>query len=160
MKNILNIIKISKPLHNIAYLLSLLIILSSILSLAGPILSKFIVDQIVLQIQHKGGNMNMLVGLVRLAFGMNLLSLVISTISDRMGDHFAGRIRQFLTERFYDKVLTLPQSYFDSEISGKIVNQLNRGITTIHSFLNSSTNFILPTFIQSIFTIVLMMKKL
>ncbi len=153
MKNILNIIKISKPLHKIAYLLTLLIVLSSILSLIAPILSKFIVDQIVLQIQHKGGNMNTLIVLVLLAFAMNLLSLVVSTISDRLGDHFSGKIRQFLTEKFYDKVLTLPQSYFDSEISGKIVNQLNRGITTIHSFLNSSTNFILPTFIQSIFTI-------
>jgi ATP-binding cassette subfamily B protein len=137
--------------------LAFLIILSSTLALVAPILSKFIVDEIVLQVQGEGGNINTLIMLVLLAFGMNLASLVITTISERLGDHFAGKLRKFLTEKFYDKVLTLPQSYFDSEISGKIVNQLSRGITTIHSFSNSATNFILPTFIQSIFTIVVLL---
>jgi ATP-binding cassette subfamily B protein len=78
---------------------------------------------------------------------------VTTVITERIGDHFQGKLRQFLTERFYDKVLTLPQSYFDSEISGKIVNQLNRGISSIYGFLNTTSNFIAPTFVQSIFTI-------
>jgi ATP-binding cassette subfamily B protein len=73
-----------------------------------------------------------------------------------MGDHFAGKLRQFLTEKFYDKVLTLPQSYFDGQVSGKIVNQLNRGIFTIYQFLNGASNFMLPTFVQSLFTIVIL----
>ncbi|HSX09071.1 MAG TPA: ABC transporter ATP-binding protein, partial [Candidatus Saccharimonadales bacterium] len=153
MKNIFNIIKISKPLHKIAYILAALIVISAVLQLIAPILSKFIVDQIVAQVQHKGGSMQTLIELVLLAFGTNILSLITSTISDRIGDHFAGELKRFLTEKFYDKVLTLPQEYFDSEVSGKIVNQLNRGITTINSFLNSLTNFILPTFLQSVFTI-------
>ena len=153
MKNIFNIVKISKPLHKIAYILTVLIVLSAVLQLVAPVLSKFIVDQIVAQTQHKGGNMQTLIELVLLAFGTNILALITSTISDRIGDHFAGELKRFLTEKFYDKVLTLPQEYFNSEVSGKIVNQLNRGITTINSFLNSLTNFILPTFLQSVFTI-------
>lgn len=153
MKNIFNIVKISKPLHKIAYLLAFLIILSALLQLVAPILSKYIVDQIVAQMQHKGGSMQTLIELVLLSFGTNIAALIISTISDRIGDHFSGELKRFLTEKFYDKVLMLPQEYFDSEVSGKIVNQLNRGITTINSFLNSMTNFILPTFLQSIFTI-------
>src|SRR5260221_6943099 len=156
MKNIFNIIKISKPLHKIAYILAVLIILSAVLQLVAPVLSKFIVDQIVAQVQHKGGNMQLLVILILLSFGTNIVALIVTTISDRLGDHFAGKLKQFLTEKFYDKVLTLPQSYFDSEISGKIVNQLNRGITTINGFLNTSTNFILPTFIQSVFTVAIL----
>jgi ATP-binding cassette subfamily B protein len=156
MKNIFKIIKISKPLHPIAYLLAVLIVISAVLQLIAPVLSKFIVDQIVAQTQHKGGNMQTLIELVLLAFGTNIAALIVSTIADRLGDHFAGALKRFLTEKFYDKVLTLPQEYFDSEISGKIVNQLNRGITTINSFLNSSTNFILPTFLQSVFTIVIL----
>jgi len=156
MKNIFKIIKISKPLHLTAYLLAGLIIISAVLQLIAPVLTKFIVDQIVAQVQHKGGNMQTLIELVLLAFGTNIAALIVSTISDRLGDHFAGALKRFLTEKFYDKVLTLPQEYFDSEISGKIVNQLNRGITTINGFLNSSTNFILPTFLQSIFTIVIL----
>ncbi len=153
MKNIFRIIKLSKPLHPLAFLIAFLIIVSSTLQLIAPILSKFIVDQIVLRVQHKGGDINTLIFFIILAFTTSLLGLVVSVITDRLGDHFAGRLQKFLTEKFYDKVLTLPQSYFDSEISGKILNQLNRGIVSIRGFLNSATNFILPTFVQSIFTI-------
>lgn len=156
MKNIFRIIKISKPLHPLAILIAILILITSILSLIAPVLSKFIVDQIVMKVQNKGGDMHTLIILILLALGANLLGLLLSSISDRLGDHFAGELRKFLTEKFYDKVLSLPQSYFDSEISGKIVNQLARGIITINSFLNSASNFILPTFIQSIFTIVVL----
>ena len=137
-------------------ILAILILSSSLLNLIAPVLSKFIVDEIINKIQNKGGDAQRLIILIVAAFGANLLGLIITTISDRLGDHFAGRIRKFLTEKFYDKVLRLPQSYFDSEISGKIVNQLARGITTINGFLNTSTNFILPTFLQSIFTVVIL----
>lgn len=156
MKNLITLIKLSKPLHRLVFIISLLILFSAILSLIAPILSKFIVDQIVAKIQGKGGNVILLIELIILAFGMNLLGLITNTISERIGDHFAGRLRQFLTEKFYDKVLTLPQAYYDSEISGKIVNQLSRGIVSTQGFLNSLTNFILPTFVQSIFTIVVL----
>jgi ATP-binding cassette, subfamily B, bacterial len=153
MKNIFKIIRISKPLRHLMVYLAFLIIASSILQLIAPILSKSIVDGIVSKIQFNKGNPEGLILLIVLAFGANLLGLVLSTISDRLGDHFAGRIRKFLTEKFYDKVLRLPQSYFDSEVSGKIVNQLSRGIFTIYGFLNTATNFIVPTFLQSILTI-------
>lgn len=156
MKNIIKIIKISKPLHHLVVILAVLILLSSSLQLVAPLLSKFIVDEIVTKVQGHGGDVGRLILLIVIALCTNLISLGISTVSARIGDHFSGRLRKFLTEKFYDKVLTLPQSYFDSEMSGKIVNQLSRGIQTINGFLNSVTNFILPTFLQSLFTIIIL----
>lgn len=156
MENIFRIIKISKPLHHLVWIIGSLILLSATLQLIAPILSKYIVDEIVKQVQGGGGDVERLILLIVISFVMNLLGLVTNTISDRVGDHFGGRIRKFLTEKFYDKVLMLPQSYFDSEISGKILHQLTRGIFTIQDFLNTSTNFILPTFLQSIFTIAIL----
>lgn len=156
MKNIFKIIKISKPLYRLVAFIAILILASSLLNLVAPVLSKFIVDEIIGKIQHGRGSMERLTILIVVAFASNLLSLFISTISDRLGDHFAGKLKKFLTEKFYDKVLRLPQSYFDSEISGKIVNQLSRGIFTIHGFLNTASNFILPTFLQSIFTVAIL----
>ena len=156
MQNILKIIKISKPLHHLVAILATLILFSSLVQLVAPLLSKFIVDEIVAQVQGEGGDVQRLILLIVIAFVMNFIGLVMTVVSERVGDHFAGRLRRYLTEKFYDKVLTLPHSYFDSEISGKIVNQLNRGITTIQGFLNTSTNFIIPTFLQSIFTIAIL----
>jgi len=156
MKNIWKIIQISKPLHKIAIIIGALILISSSLELAPPILSKFIVDEIINQIQHNGGSLDRLIFLLIATFLLSLLGVILTTASDRLGDHFAGKLRKFLTEKFYDKVLTLPQSYFDGEVSGKIVNQLNRAIQTIQNFINGSTNFMLPTFLQSIFTIIVL----
>jgi len=156
MKNILKIIKISKPLHHLVIIISLLILLSSALQLAAPIISKFIVDDIVARVQGEDGSLQRLIFLIVLSFLLNFLGVALTSISNRLGDHFAGRLRKFLTEKFYAKILTLPQSYFDSQVSGKIVNQLNRGIHTTYQFLNSLTNFILPTFLQSIFTIIVL----
>jgi ATP-binding cassette subfamily B protein len=156
MKNIWKIIKISKPLHKIAGIIGVLILITASLELIPAILSKFIVDEIVNQIQGNGGSLNKLIFLLVATFLLSLLGIILTTASNRLGDHFAGRLRKFLTEKFYDKVLTLPQSYFDGEVSGKIVNQLNRAIQTIQNFINGSTNFMLPTFLQSIFTIAIL----
>ena len=156
MKNIFKIIQLSKPLQPLAMLIAVLIVLSSSLQLVAPVLSKFIVDQIVLKVQHKGGDIHTLIFFIVLAFATSFAGLIITVITDRLGDYFAGELQKFLTEKFYDKVLTLPQSYFDSEVSGKILNQLSRGIVSIRGFLNAATNFILPTFLQSIFTIAIL----
>lgn len=156
MKNILHILRISKPLHHLVIILAVLIVFSSMVALSAPILSKFIVDEIVAQVNGQSGDLHRLVYLILISLGLNLIALVLQVITERIGDHFQGRIRQFLTEKFYDKVLTLPQSYFDSEVSGKIVNQLNRGIASIYGFLNTASNFILPTLVQSIFTIIVL----
>ncbi len=153
MKNILRIIRISKPLHHIVAILAVLIVISSVLSLVSPIFSKFIVDEIVARFNGTGGDVNRLIFLIALTLLINLIGLITTVVTERIGDHFQGRLRKYLTERFYDKVLTLPQSYFDTEISGKILNQLNRGIMSIYGFLNTASNFIMPTFLQSVFTI-------
>ena len=135
------------------YIIASLILFTALITLAAPVLSKFIVDEIVAQVSGGDGNLSWLITLIVISFGANLLSLIANSVSERIGDHFSGRLRQFLTEKFYDKVLRLPQSYFDSEVSGKIVNQLSRGIMSTQGFMNTATNFILPTFVQSIFTI-------
>ncbi len=157
MKNIFAIIRLAKPLYGILAIISILIVTGALLDLVAPILSKYIVDEIVAQIGHQNGNLNRLILFIALTFGLGLLGIIVTAISDRLGDHFSGRLRKFLTEKFYCKVLTLPQSYFDSEISGKIVNQLNRGIVTINTFMNGATNFIFPMFLQSIFTVIVML---
>ena len=156
MKNVLRIIKISKPLHHLVAIITILVLTSSSIALIAPILSKFIVDEIVNQIQAKSGSLDKLIFLVVLSLVFSLITVFINSISNRLGDHFSGKINKFLTEKFYDKVLSLPHHYFASEISGKIVNQLARGIFTIKTFLNTLFNFILPTFLQSIFTIVVL----
>lgn len=156
MKNIFKIIKISKPVYGWFTISSILIVFGALIALTPPFFSKLIVDQITANLSGKGGSVNQLMVLVGLMFLVNLLGIALGAVSDRVGDHIAGLVRKYLTERFYYKILSLPQSYFDSEVSGKILNQLNRGILQIQQFMNTLTNFFLPTLLQSVFTVVFM----
>lgn len=156
MRHIGRIVGLAKPLYHLVGVIGFLIVLGAALDLVVPLFSKAVVDQISAQIQDGTGNVQVLIWLLAGGFGVAVLSTVVGSLTERMGDHFAGRLRQFLTETFYKHVLTLPQTYFDSEISGKIVNQLNRGISTIQQFINTSTNFMVPSLLQSVFTLSLM----
>lgn len=158
MKNILKIIKVSRPLYKVAFFIVFLIVVGALLNLSVPLLSKLIIDEIVAKTSGHGGSLSNLYLLIALTFVIGLVGVIISALSDRIGDHFAGEQRKLLTEKFYGKVLTLPQTYFDSEMSGKIVNQLSRGIMTIQGFTNASTNFIIPAFLQSIFIILVLAR--
>lgn len=153
MKNIAKILKLSKPLFRKTALLAVLVLLMSVLQQVQPFFIKFIVDTIETQIKTGAGSMLLVSWLMAGLLLANLLSSVLDSINMRFGDYINSRLRKYLTEEFYRKVFTLPQKYFDSNISGKILNQLNRGIQSIQDFMGMMTNFVLPAMFQSIFTI-------
>ena len=156
MKNILRIIKIAKPIHRLLFLLCFLILSTAVLQQLTPILMKFMVDEIMAQIQTQSGNMTRLGWLIGISFSISIINNVVSSISNRIGDHVSGKMRLYLTGKFYDKVMRLPMSYFDGELSGQVLSKLARGIVVVQGFLNNASNFILPMFIQTFFTIAIL----
>lgn len=154
MPNILKIIKLSKPLHGVILSMSFLIVIGVFLDLLTPFVSKFIIDEIVLKIQGEVADTDKIILLIIFGFLLSLTKNALDAYSSRKGDHLAGELEKFLTNKFYYQILTLPQTYFDSELSGKIINQLGRGIKSIKNFFNTATNFIIPSILQSIFIII------
>jgi ATP-binding cassette subfamily B protein len=154
MPNILKIVKLSKPLHGIILSMSVLIVIGVFLDLLTPFVSKFIIDEIVLKIQGEVADTDKIIFLIVFGFVLSLTKNALDAYSSRKGDHLAGELEKFLTNKFYYQILTLPQTYFDSELSGKIINQLGRGIKSIKNFFNTATNFIIPSILQSIFIII------
>ena len=154
MKNIGRIITLSKQFNNWFFLSSILIMVGVVLNLALPVFFKLIVDQISLQVNGKGGQINTLLLYTVLFFVTGVVINLTTSISNRVGDHISGKLRAYWTETFYYKILTLPQSYYDSEMSGKIINQLTRGLFTMQAFINTATNFIIPAMLQGLVTIV------
>lgn len=151
MKNIFKIFKISKPQHKWILIACVLITVQAVLQQASPVTLKYVIDELSAQIASKSGNYQTVTYLFALILVINLSVAVLNSVNQRIGDFIASRLGRFLTEIFYKKIFTLSQSYFDGEISGKIVNQLNRGINSIRDFVNSATNFIIPAVLQTIF---------
>lgn len=156
MKNIVRIIKVSKPLHKIFYSILCLAFLGAVVAQIGPIVSKLIVDEVQTQIENGNGSIETVTTLVIASFAVLMTGTLIDSLTQRLGDHFGGELRRFLMFKFYNHIFSLPQSYFDTEISGKIVHQLNRGISSVEQFMKAASNFIFPNILLSIFTIGLM----
>lgn len=153
MKNIFRVVKLARPYHPQLIALAILILITAALQLASPVVVKFIVDEIERQIRTGTGDMQRLTFFIGIVFAVAVVGTILDSVNQRIGDYINGRIGRFLTETFYRKIFTLPQKYFDSELSGKIVNQLSRGIVSLQDFLSATTNFIMPAFLQSIFII-------
>lgn len=156
MKNIRRIIQLSKPLYRLIIFLSALVLVMSVVQQMQPFLVKFVVDNIEKQITTGTGNLNQIGWLIFAMLALNLLAGLLDSLNMRLGDFVSSRLGKFLTEQFYQKVFTLPQKYFDTEVSGKIINQLNRGILSIQDFMGMMTNFVLPALYQSVFTIAIL----
>jgi ATP-binding cassette subfamily B protein len=156
MKNIKKIISLSKPLYRYTLVLSVLVLVMTTLQQAQPFFFKFIVDNIQSQITNGTGDLRTVTLLMLGVLGVNIVATALNSVNMRFGDYINSRLWRFLTERFYAHVFTLPQKYFDSEISGKILNQLSRGIQSIQDFMGMTTNFVLPAIFQSIFSVTIL----
>ncbi len=73
-----------------------------------------------------------------------LVNTLIVNVGGYLGDMMAVRLRTQLSSRYFEKLLSLPQRYFDNELTGTVINRLSRSITEVTSFLNMFANNFFP----------------
>ncbi|MFN8047633.1 MAG: ABC transporter ATP-binding protein [Ancrocorticia sp.] len=83
-------------------------------------------------------------------FAVDVLSTMISSVGGYFGDIMSQKMRAILSVRYYEKLLTLPQQYFDNELTGTITSRLNRSITEVTGFAKYFAN----NFFTTILTVV------
>ena len=140
MKELLNIFKFSKHLWKYYLLIAVLTLVTAILGQAAPLITQRVIDGI-----SKGSiSYTSLVVLSILYFGAGAGTTFISNISGYHGDIMAVKLEIFLADKFYQKILALPQSYFDEELTGTIVNRLNRSTVGLSTFIKAFSNNFFP----------------
>jgi ATP-binding cassette subfamily B protein len=148
MKSIWRILRFSSELWPYYVAVSAISILVAVAGLMQPLLSGRAIDAI-----QKGGH-SQLKTVVFIAFGIFVLDIasnVMSNIGGYFGDRMSVKLQRHLSYRYYEHLLALPQQYFDTELSGKIINRLNRSIVQISSFMQMWSN----NFLQFVFSTVL-----
>ena len=136
--------------------MALFVITISLLSLATPLLSKQVVDFIVAKFNGKTNPFSELYGILAAIIFLDLASSGITALGQWIGDILAIRLQSFLSQTFYKHLLNLHVGYFDNEITGKIINKMYRGITSISEFIQDAFNNFLPFFLTAVVTIVLL----
>ncbi len=151
MKHLWRIIRFTRELWPLYISISILTILLAVMSQLQPLLTKGAVDQITKLAAGGHANVKLVAIFAALIFLTDLGQTLLSNIGGYYGDIMGVRLTAILSNRYYKHLLTLPQRYFDTELTGKIINQMSRGITQIGDFLQVLSN----NFLQFVFSTVL-----
>ena len=132
------------------------VILISLLSLVGPLLTKLIVDAIVKQLSGQHIELSYILAILAAMIGTDITITTLTAVGQWIGDLLSVRLQTHLSKQFYEHILSLHIGYFDNEITGQIVNKMYRGITSITDFIQNMLNNFLPFFFTALVTIILL----
>lgn len=147
MKYIWRIITFTKHLWPYYVAVSFFSILVALTNLLIPAFSGRAIDAI-----SKGhAELKYVVMLAAGIFLLDVLATLFSNIGGYLGDQMSARLHRYLNMRYFEHQLSMSQSYFDTALTGKIINRLNRSIAQIGSFMQMWSN----NFLQFVFNTVL-----
>ncbi|WP_462418243.1 ABC transporter ATP-binding protein [Kytococcus sp. Marseille-QA3725] len=147
MRSLLRILTSTRELtpYYIGIVVSSLLI--TLMTLLAPFIIKTATDRVVAVVQaggHTSADVRAIVLLALALLAADLANTLISNLGGYWGDMTAVRMRRILSTRYYEKLLSLPQRYFDRELTGTIINRLSRNISETTQFLNGFANNFLP----------------
>lgn len=151
MKILLRVLRYGRNLWPYYAAIIVFSVLMSLTALAAPFIVKSATDLMVSALQTGNTDIS---GVVWLAFALlvvDILNTLFSNWGGYYGDMMSVKLRKQLSERYYDHLLKLPQSYYDHELTGTIINRLNRTVSEVTQFMNVFAN----NFFQMILTIIL-----
>jgi len=154
MKEMLKIVRYSAKLWPYYLSITLFVVVLSLLNLATPFLTKGLIDG--LTTKYSGGNVKfeyflILLGLMFLA---NLTITLLSNINGFIGDNMAAKLNSLLSNRYFAHLMSLPISYYDNELTGKITARLERSISTISTLIQTLSNNFIQFFLTTAITLV------
>lgn len=156
MRPILKILTFTKRYTSWYLFMGAFVVTISLLSLVVPLLTKQIVDLIVAQLSGNRVNFSEFYFLLGLVIVTEISITILTAFSQWIGDLLTVRLQTLLSQKFYQHILSLHVGYYDNEITGKIVNKMYRGISSITDFIQNMLNNFLPFFLTAFVTIILL----
>lgn len=158
MNPIFKIISFTRHFWPYYLFMAFFVVTTSALSLASPLLSKQIVDLIVAKFSGADIQIDQFYWLLAAIVFIDIFSSFLMAIGQWGGDILALKLQTFLSKTFYHHVLNLHVGYYDNEITGKIINKMYRGISSISDFVQDVLNNFLPFFLTALVTILLLAR--
>lgn len=158
MKQIRALFRYTSGLRPLMVIIAIAGVLTALLNLATPFVMKLATDWIVsIAAGNETFSMTPLLWLIGALVGLSFIGVAINDFGGHIGDMLAIRAREQLSRRYYEHLLTLPQKYFDNEITGKIINRLSRAIVASTNFFQFFANNLLSMLLTIGITIALLL---
>ncbi len=154
MRELLRIVRYSIGLWPYYLAITFFVIILAVLNLATPFLTKGLIDG--LTTKYAGGSVDfsyflVLLGLMFLA---NVTITLLSNINGFIGDNMSAKLNSLLSSRYFGHLMSLPVSYYDNELTGKITARLERSIATISTLMQTLGNNFVQFFLTTIVTLI------
>src|SRR5690606_2044736 len=108
--------------------------LVALTGLAIPFVIKAATDLMVAAVQGGNADVTGAIWLAVLLFVFDGANTYIRNWGGYLGDVMAARLKSQLSTRYFEHLLKLPQGYYDGELTGTIINRLNRAINEVTNF--------------------------
>lgn len=155
MKYIWRIIVFTKSLWRYYAAVSVFTILLAALSQLIPIFTKIAVDEMTKLLTGGQASIALVVWMAVLIFLTDFGQTILSNVGGYLGDILSAKATRFMSKRYYEHLLSLPQKYFDNELSGKIINRMSRGITQITNYIQIVSNNFLQFIFSTVFSLII-----
>lgn len=143
MSSLLHIVRFTRALWPLYVAVIVCSVLTSLAGLAVPFIIGRATDTVTSAVSGEMTVADATRAVLWLAVAMlaaELGSTVISNVGGWFGDVMSNRMRTILSVRYFEKLLNLPQRWFDVELTGTIVSRLNRSITEVTTFAKTFSN--------------------
>lgn len=130
-------------------------ILVALTGIATPFILSAATDLMVAVTKGGSADITGALWLALALFGFDAANTVIRNYGGYLGDIMSAKVRAQLSSIYYEQLLRLPQSYYDDELTGTIINRLNRAITELANFLNMFANNFFQMVLTTIITVVI-----
>ncbi|MDO4897864.1 MAG: ABC transporter ATP-binding protein [Rothia sp. (in: high G+C Gram-positive bacteria)] len=156
MKSIGKILAASRELT--PYFVGIIIcaVLTSATSLLAPFIISGAADTVVNHVNGSTPATGTTIFWFALAYlGSQLFNVLLTNVGGYLGDVMSQKMRTLLSTRYFEKLLSLPLSYFDTELTGTIISRLNRSITEVTNFVKIMSNTFISLIITTVSVIVI-----
>ena len=149
MRSIFRILAVARELwpYYVAIVASSLAVAAT--GLLTPFIIKSATDYVVAAHAGQASGTATVIWLAAALLAADLANTLLTNIGGYLGDTMASRLRATLSGKYFSQLLSLPQRYFDGELTGTVINRLSRSITETTGFLNMFAN----SFFQMLLTV-------
>jgi ABC-type multidrug transport system fused ATPase/permease subunit len=141
--NLKNLIPIIKRHWRKGALGAGLILLTSLLSFPGPLITRFLVDKVIL-----GKQLSLLLGVVLLLAGIKVAGIVFGILQQFFFTRFEQEVLLEIQQTLFDRTLRLPKSFFDDKETGYLMSRLLGDVGGVRWFFSSTVVHIFTSFIR------------
>ncbi len=153
MKQIGRIISFTRELWPFYASISGFTVLLAALSQLQPLFTKAAIDEVTKLVHGGQANVGHVAIYAFLIFASDFGVTIVSNVGGYYGDILMIKLQRTLSERYFQHLLSLPQRYFDTELTGTIINRMSRGITQISQFIQMMSNNFLQFIFGTIFSL-------